>query len=203
MEYIWDHYHHWGYVLFFVFVYSTALLFIPFYKKAEKKPATAYVAFVVAFALEMHGIPLSMYFLSILLGSQIPEGVFWGHTLFDQIGYWGMYVNIACAIIAFCLIIAGWYNIYKRHWSLTSGQREVVADGVYRYVRHPQYTGFLLLSFGMLAEWLTLPTLILFPIMIALYVRLAKREEQDMVKEFGEEYVMYMQKTKRFIPFLV
>jgi protein-S-isoprenylcysteine O-methyltransferase Ste14 len=42
----------------------------------------------------------------------------------------------------------------------------------------------------------------MFPIMIVLYVRLAKREEKDMVGEFGAEYTEYMKTTKMFIPFI-
>jgi protein-S-isoprenylcysteine O-methyltransferase Ste14 len=78
-----------------------------------------------------------------------------------------------------------------------------VKTGVYRYIRHPQYTGFMLLTVGMILEWATLPTLIMWPFIAWLYYRLAKREEMDMIKEFGEEYVMYMNKTKRFIPFVI
>ena len=72
-----------------------------------------------------------------------------------------------------------------------------------KYIRHPQYAGLLLLSFGMIVEWATLPMLIMFPIMIAMYVRLAKREEKDMILEFGDAYKAYMQTTKMFIPFIV
>jgi len=55
----------------------------------------------------------------------------------------------------------------------------------------------------MLAEWATLPMLILYPVIVAMYVRLAKREEEDMLKEFGSEYREYMRTTKMFIPFLL
>ncbi|MGH4124420.1 MAG: methyltransferase family protein [Clostridium sp.] len=76
-------------------------------------------------------------------------------------------------------------------------------QGIYKYIRHPQYTGLLLLSFGMMVEWATLPMLILYPVMIVMYVRLAKREEKDMLVEFGDEYREYMKVTKMFIPFIV
>ncbi|WP_291300324.1 isoprenylcysteine carboxylmethyltransferase family protein [Desulfosporosinus sp. BICA1-9] len=73
----------------------------------------------------------------------------------------------------------------------------------FKYIRHPQYTGLLLLSFGMMAEWATLPMLILYPVMIGMYIRLAKREEKDMLVEFGDQYRAYMKETKMFIPFIV
>jgi len=203
MEDIQSHFNQWGSVVFFVLVYAVAIAFIPFYKKMDKKPATAYMAFVLAFAIEMHGIPLSMYTISALIGKQLPYGVMWGHTLFDQIGYTGMYISIILSLMALVLISNGWYHIYHKYWSADEGKGRVVKTGVYRYIRHPQYTGFLLITVGMLFNWATLPTLIAWPIMVWIYVRLAKREEKDMIEEFGEEYVMYMKKTKMFIPFVV
>lgn len=198
-----SHFHQWGGVLFFTAVYAVALLFVPFYRKMNRKPATAYIAFVLAFAIEMHGIPMSMYLISWLIGKNLPEGVLWGHTLFPWIGYAGMYINIGCAAVALALIISGWHAIYHKYWKAEAGRGKLVTTGIYRYIRHPQYTGFLLLSLGMLAEWATLPMLLLWPFMACLYVRLARREEKDMVQEFGEEYVMYRNRTKMFIPFVV
>ncbi len=203
METTESHFFNWFGVAFFIIVYSIVLLFIPFYKKMGKKPVGAYIAFVVAFAIEMHGIPFSMYLISWIVGKSLPEGVLWGHTLLGSVGHLGMYINIGCAVIALCLIINGWYNIYKKYWSKEKGTGQLVTTGIYRYIRHPQYTGLLLLSLGMLIEWATLPLLVLFPVMVFMYVRLARREEKDMYGEFGEEYNCYKQRTKMFIPFVV
>lgn len=202
METLQSHFHQWGGVAFFFILYAAFLLFVPFYRKMDRKPATAYLGFVLAFAIEMHGIPMSMYAISWIYGKTLPEGVLWGHTLFDQIGYLGMYVNIAFTIIALIIIGNGWYNIYHKYWSKESGQGKVVKSGIYRYIRHPQYTGFMLITLGMIFEWATVPTLLMWPLLVWMYVRLAKKEEGDMIQEFGEEYVAYMEKTKRFLPFL-
>jgi protein-S-isoprenylcysteine O-methyltransferase Ste14 len=203
METLQGHYHQWWAVLFFIVIYGIALLFVPFYKKMDKKPATAYMAFVVAFAIEMHGIPMSIYLISWLIGKNLPEGVLWGHTLFNQVGYTGMYLNIICSITAILIIGNSWYNIYRKYWSKEPGRGKVVKTGIYKYIRHPQYAGFILLTAGMILEWATLPMLTMWPFVILLYYRLAKKEEKDMVEEFGEEYIMYMKKTKRFIPFVI
>ena len=203
METTESHFLNWFGVVFFIVVYSIVLLFIPFYKKMGKKPVGTYIAFVVAFAIEMHGIPFSMYLISWVVGKSLPEGVLWGHTLFNSVGHLGMYINIGCAVIALCLIINGWYNIYKKYWSKEKGAGKLVTTGIYRYIRHPQYTGLLLLSLGMLIEWATLPLLVLFPVMVIMYVRLARREEKDMLGEFGEEYSAYKDRTKMFIPFVL
>ncbi len=203
METLEGHFHNWFGVLFFIVLYSVVLLFIPFYKKMDRKPVGTYLAFLVAFAIEMHGIPFSMWVISWIVGKNLPEGVLWGHTLVSSIGFSGMYINIVCAIVALFLILNGWYNIYKRYWSKDTGTGSLVKTGVYQYIRHPQYAGLLLLSFGMMAEWATLPMLILYPVMIGMYLRLAKKEEKDMLDEFGVEYGEYMKRTKMFIPFIV
>jgi len=203
METTWSHYGQWGAAAFFVIVYGIAIFFSPFYRKADRKPTAAYLAFVVAFAVEMHGIPMSMYLVSWLFGKSLPEGVLWGHTLVSQVGHLGMWLNVGCALLALALIIPGWRSIHKRYWSKESGQGVLVRTGVYRYIRHPQYTGFLLLTFGMLIEWATLPLLFMWPFLIWMYVGLAKREERDLLAEFGEEYAQYMDRTTRFIPFVV
>jgi protein-S-isoprenylcysteine O-methyltransferase Ste14 len=101
------------------------------------------------------------------------------------------------------MILNGWYNIYKKYWSKKTGTGSLVKTGIYKYIRHPQYTGLLLLSLGMMIEWATLPLIILYPVMVFMYVRLAKREERDMLGEFGDEYRKYMKTTKMFIPFIV
>lgn len=203
METFESHYYNWLGVLFFIAIYSSVLLFIPFYKKMDKKPRGTYLAFIIAFAIEMHGIPFSMWVISWIIGKNLPVGILWGHTFFSSIGFWGMYINIMCAILAISLIINGWYNIYKKYWSKETGKGTLVKTGIYKYIRHPQYAGLLLLSFGMIVEWATLPMLIMFPIMIVMYVRLAKREEKDMILEFGDAYKAYMKSTKMFIPFVI
>ena len=115
METLESHFHNWFGVLFFIALYSIVLIFIPFYKKMDKKPKRTFIAFVIAFAIEMHGIPFSMYVISWIVGKNLPNGILWGHTLFSSVGYLGMYINIACAIIALLLITNGWYNIYKKY----------------------------------------------------------------------------------------
>ncbi len=202
MEVFQGHFQQWGAVVFFAVLYGAALFFVPFYRKMDRKPATAYLAFVLAFAIEMHGIPMSMYLISWAIGKQLPEGILWGHTLVHTIGHTGMYLSIVLSLIAILIIANGWYNIYHQYWSLESGKGKVVKDGVYRYIRHPQYTGLLLLSLGMILNWATLPMLVMFPLVVTLYYRLARKEETDMIREFGEEYLMYMGRTKRFVPFV-
>ena len=74
--------------------------------------------------------------------------------------------------------------------------------GPYAYVRHPQYVGFILIMLGFLFQWPTLVTLFMFPILVTMYVKLARREEKEVLADFGEEYRRYMDSTPAFFPHL-
>lgn len=200
MENVWDHFGQWWAFAVWILVFGLFLLFIPFYKKSQRKPASVYFAFIVALAFEMFGVPLTMYILTWLLGSQLPEGILWGHTLVEQIGLAGTYAMVLCTLIGAILIIWGWRDIYKHYWSKEEGRGQLVTQGIYGYIRHPQYTGFMLITLGMMLEWLTLPLLVMYPVLVILYYRLAKREELDMEAEFGDAYRAYRTRTAMFIP---
>jgi protein-S-isoprenylcysteine O-methyltransferase Ste14 len=91
-----------------------------------------------------------------------------------------------------------------RNWSITLEVREkhqLVTHGVYRRIRHPMYTGFLLYGLGqalVIPNWLAGPFyLVTFALLIALRMG---REERMMLEEFGKDYEAYMARTKRLIP---
>lgn len=202
METTMSHFSHWGFVIIWSLLGAVFLLFTPFYKKSQRKPSGVYLAFMVAMAFEMFGIPMSMYILSWVFGKSIPEGIFWGHTLFQWIGHTGMYIGTVLILIGILLVILGWTVVYKRYWRKEEGKGELVTSGIYHYIRHPQYTGFLLITLGMLLDWATLPMLIMWPIMAVLYYRLAKKEEGYMLEQFGNQYVEYSQAAGMFLPLL-
>lgn len=197
---VMDHFGNWIGVALWIVVFGGFLAFTPFYKKSQIKPSSAYVAFVVALALEMFGIPLSMYALAAVFGQSLPDGVLWGHTLNQYIGLWGTNVAVIMYLVAAVLVFLGWRDIYRHYWSKRDGEARLVTQGIYRYIRHPQYTGFLMITGGMLLEWATLPLLIMYPILVVVYYRLARREEADMVDQFGEEYREYRSRTGMFLP---
>lgn len=72
--------------------------------------------------------------------------------------------------------------------------------GLCGIVRHPQYTGIFLVIFGQLVHWPTILTLVLAPVIVLTYVRLARREEARLIKQFGEAYRKYMQRVPMFLP---
>ncbi len=76
----------------------------------------------------------------------------------------------------------------------------LAVTGPYARIRHPQYVAFVLIMSGFLLQWPTLLTLAMFPILVYMYVRLARREEREVLTEFGEEYARYAAKTPAFFP---
>ena len=75
--------------------------------------------------------------------------------------------------------------------------------GPYARVRHPQYAAFIAIMFGFLLQWPTLLTLVMFPLLVAMYVRLARREEREVRAAFGAEYERYAAGPPAFLPRLV
>jgi protein-S-isoprenylcysteine O-methyltransferase Ste14 len=193
----------WGLVVTMVLV---ALFFIarflPTRTRIAKRSNGALVAFVVALFTEMYGFPLTIYFLTHFVGIEIPLDHISGHLLGDLITYLGlgngwfivMFVSNLLIILGIWLVAAGWELVYE-------SEGEFVTTGVYRYVRHPQYTGIYVITLGFMIQWPTLTTLILWPFVILMYYRLARREEQDLLEKFRDEYRRYVQRTPMFLPF--
>ena len=77
----------------------------------------------------------------------------------------------------------------------------IVQNGLYKYLRHPAYTGALIghLGFGLsFSNWLSL-AFSSIPYLVAAFYRM-KVEERALKESFGEEYVRYAKRTKRLIP---
>ena len=180
-----------------------------FFKPATKRDWRsfgAFSAFLVALFTEMYGFPLTIYLLSGWLQSRYPD-VDWfshdaGHLLEELFGWranphFGPFHVLSFVFIGggFALISAGWKVLYAAH-----RQHTLATTGVYAHVRHPQYVGFVLVMFGFLVQWPTLLTLAMFPVLVVMYVRLARLEEREALTQFGSEYERYMRDVPGFIP---
>ncbi|MGH2521247.1 MAG: methyltransferase family protein [Anaerolineales bacterium] len=87
--------------------------------------------------------------------------------------------------------------------AIQPGQR-VVDRGLYRYLRHPSYTGtfITIVGYGLaLTNWLSLLIMLALPGIV--YAFRMKVEEAALLEAFGEEYRAYMRRTKRLIPFVL
>jgi protein-S-isoprenylcysteine O-methyltransferase Ste14 len=95
----------------------------------------------------------------------------------------------------FWLIAAAWRVLFD---AARSGRLATTAP--YAWVRHPQYDGFLLIMIGFLLQWPTIPTLVMFPILVLVYRRLARNEEREVAARFGDTWADYAARTPGFLP---
>ena len=174
--------------------------------RREWRTFGTFAAFVVALFTEMYGFPLTIYLLSGWLTSRFP-GVNWfshnsSHLLQTLLGWRGdphitpfHLISDAMVIGGMILLAASWKVLYRARRNF-----EIACTGPYAKIRHPQYAAFIIIMLGFLIQWPTLPTLIMFPVLIWVYSRLARREEKEALAEFGELYARYAENTPRFIP---
>lgn len=166
----------------------------------------AFAAFVVALFVEMYGFPLTIYVLSGWLQTRYPgldllshnSGHLWS-TLSGEQGdpHFGV-LHIA----SYVLLGYGFYLLSKAWAVLYHAQRNgaLAVSGPYARIRHPQYVAFVLILLGFLLQWPTLLTLAMFPVLLAMYARLAVNEEAQMRRRFGAEFDAYVAATPRFVP---
>jgi methanethiol S-methyltransferase len=194
-------------------VVINSLLFIIF-AFSFSKPRTArdwrsfsaFSAFIVALFVEMYGFPLTIYLLSGWLVNRYPgvdvfshdAGHLWNTLLGWKINPHFDPLHILSNLLILCgfiLLSAAWKVLYDAQRTHT-----LATTGPYARVRHPQYDGFILIMLGFLLQWPTLVTLVMFPILVFMYARLARREEKEVLTEFGETYRRYMLSTPAFFP---
>jgi len=162
-------------------------------------------AFVVALFTEMYGYPLTIYLLNGPLAGLVP-GVNLshnaGHLWTDLIGWKGDPHLSPFHLASYAFIGGGFWLIAVAWKHLLAAQKaeRLATDGPYARVRHPQYLGFILIMVGFLLQWPTLATLVMFPILLVVYRRLAIREEREIGTRFGETWERYAAVTPRFLP---
>ena len=168
----------------------------------------AFSAFIVALFTEMYGFPLTIYFLSGWLTETYPDVNFLahenGHLLHTFFGVQGDAHWDPFHIASMVFIVAGFF-ILSSAWNVlhhAQKNHQLATTGWYASCRHPQYLAFIMIMFGFWLQWPTLPTLGMFPILVVVYVKLAKREEALAIAEFGELYMNYIKTTPSWIPYL-
>jgi len=166
----------------------------------------AFSAFLVALFSEMYGFPLTIYLLAGWLQSRFP-GVDpfshdAGHLPEVLLGYMGNPHFSPMHLLSY-VFIGGGFILLAAAWKVLLGAQrgqQLALTGPYARVRHPQYVGFVLIMFGFLLQWPTLLTLLMFPILVTMYVRLAWREEREALAAFGDGYVRYTAVVPAFLP---
>lgn len=166
----------------------------------------AFSAFIVALFVEMYGFPLTLYLLSGWLASRYPHLDPYshdsGHLLHTLLGLKGN-PHFDVFHILSSLLIFGGFILLSSAWRILHAAQQahgLATTGPYAYVRHPQYAAFILIMLGFLLQWPTLLTLVMFPVLVTMYVRLARQEERDALAEFGDRYARYAAETPAFLP---
>ena len=154
----------------------------------------------------MYGYPLTIYLLSGWLQTRYPGVDFFAHDaghLLETLFGWRVNPHFGPFHVASnVLIVGGFYLIYRAWQVLYAAQRagRLANEGPYARVRHPQYDGFVMILFGFLLQWPTILTVAMFPVLVYMYVRLARREEKETEDLFGDEWRRYAARTPSFIP---
>jgi protein-S-isoprenylcysteine O-methyltransferase Ste14 len=109
--------------------------------------------------------------------------------------------------------IIAWAGLAIRIWSIivlgrsfrltveVDSDQAIVDRGPYRWVRHPSYTGLLILAIGFgiaLGNWLSVAILMVLPPIVIL--RRIRVEEAQLIAVMGRPYVDYVKRTKRLVP---
>jgi len=171
--------------------------------RAEWRNMGIITAFLVALFTEMYGFPLTVYLLSGWLGDAYPVlqpynhkfGHLWVVVFGGSTFAWAvvMALSLVFLIAGYTLMSKGWKQVHSAHGKL-------VTDGVYGFVRHPQYSGLFLVIMGFLIQWPTFITVIMTPVLVYAYVRLSRSEERVVKEHFREEYEVYAKNKPMFFP---
>lgn len=174
--------------------------------KRDWRSFGAFSAFLVALFTEMYGFPLTIYLLSGWLTTRFPD-VNWlthdsGH-LPEMLFGWRANPHFGVFHIISMILIFGGFILLSAAWKvLYAAQRlgTLATSGPYAHVRHPQYVAFIIIMSGFLLQWPTLVTVLMFPVLIIMYARLARREEREALTFVGEPYRAYMREVPAFFP---
>jgi len=102
-------------------------------------------------------------------------------------------------------VVGAWFGIEGvKETSLrvaeTHRSEKIVTKGVYSIVRHPQYLGGLLAHVGFSFLFFAWYSLLSTPLMIALVYCISRKEEKELINEFGQEYEDYQKRVPMLIP---
>ena len=183
--------------LFFILTFLTPV------KKREWRDMGVTAAFIVALFTEMYGFPLTIYILTAVLGSKYPALNPFAHEsghLWVAFFGGGALMLALIHVISNAFMIAGFFIMGSGWRRIHSAKGGLVTGGVYAYMRHPQYSGLFLVTLGLLIQWPTMITVVMWPVLIVAYYKLARKEEGEIEREFPDAYKKYKENVPMFVP---
>jgi protein-S-isoprenylcysteine O-methyltransferase Ste14 len=179
-----------GVIVINIGVFACFLALLPYRlssKESRWKSKGAFLGFLIALFTEMFGLPLVIFIFSPFFN--YPFVLPLSRKI---LGSFGMIAGTWITLAGIVLLVLGWHKIHKAEG--------LVTDGLYKYIRHPQYTGLFLIMVGWILHFPTLLTLIIFPVLVAAYYWLARKEERELEEVFAGDYRKYKAQTPRFFP---
>lgn len=157
-------------------------------------------AFIIAFYAEMYGFPMTIYLLARVFGFDLAwteGGNLWAQLFGTPLAHVvAMLIGYTIVFSGAVLVAEGWRTVHRAR-----REQHLATAGVYATVRHPQYTGLFLIVFGEgIVHWPTIVSVLAFPIIVAAYVLLARREERQMFEIFGADFLGYQERVPMFVP---
>jgi len=172
------------------------------------KPAAWLVYLIIVFEIVYMISPFALYYYSTY-GPSLNflhnwpltawlSGFFLPHFAVTASGILNVLPKIgwSCIFTGLSLFLIAAGQIYYAKFT----KRGAVAGGLYKAIRHPQYVAFAIMGLGLLLAWPRFTVLVMYVTMLFVYFLLAKKEEQECVKKYGDSYTVYQARTSMFIP---
>jgi protein-S-isoprenylcysteine O-methyltransferase Ste14 len=121
----------------------------------------------------------------------------YGFTACGFLCPWMLRVAAGLTLVGF-----GGYLVEESHEMVIDAEPAGLVDwGVYALVRHPMYLGILLVYLGFTVATLSAASMALWPAFFYAYDGFAAYEEQSLVEALGKDYLAYMGRVRRWVPF--
>jgi len=101
--------------------------------------------------------------------------------------------------------ISGFYGLKRygqpqKDWEDTT---RLIERGIFGWIRHPLYTSLMLLALAFLLNHLSSGAILAFGVAFIFLLLASRIEENENMEKFGDDYLRYQGKTKRYLPFLI